>query len=416
MRLAGDSWTTMTNCAFVGNARFCQSGGWQTVDAAAALVAGNRTTLNDCLFEGNVTIDKFAGSYVRSAAVLCLPYCGALRSSMEVLRGLVFRDNASYSSTSRPFPIVAPGIDNYKLNEFVMCGNLVKADSPKPLRAALVDAAGGDSGYQFTLMNSTAYSNTISVAAGSGTNVLFAAPVLACARGQFVNCTFYDNTTSMTAPEGVAVHASRAILGAKLPGSAADKPHNVTCFNCVFAGSTPLPDIVDAGDPNGQVCSFVANSVLWASGEAASTPRIAVATRGAADAGNAVEVGNCDVKGLSLLGAGVTLLDRVSEINPRLCTLDYLDNGDPVPTMRCRGRKADFRKSYDIKHWDYYTQDVYCYFQGGTTSGGLTRDGRGVSAKATYICDAVGKDRPAGAFTLGARQDLAGLGLTIEVK
>ena len=416
MRLAGDSWTTMTNCAFVGNARFCQSGGWQTADAAAALVAGNRTTLNDCLFEGNVTIDKFAGGYVRSAAVLCLPYCGALRSSMEVLRGLVFRDNASYSSASRPFPLVAPGIDNYKLNEFVMCGNLVKADSPKPLRAALIDAEGSNSEFQFTLMNSTVYSNTISIAAGSETNVIFAAPVLACARGQFVNCTFYDNTTSMTAPEGVAVHASRAILGAKLPGSDADKPHNVTCFNCVFAGSTPLPDIVDAGDRNDSSASFVANSIVWATGDAASTPRIAVEAPDESGTGNAIEVGNCIIKSISLLGGGITLVDTVTETAPGLGRLGLLDGADPVPVMQCRARKADLRHSYDVRHWDYYTYDVYPYYPGGSTTGGKTRDGRALNWNAaTYIGDALGEARPAGAFTLGAVQDVAGLGFTMTV-
>ena len=416
IRISNNAWTTMTNCVFIGNARTCRSGGWQGADASAAVVAGDRTELHDCLFEDNVVINMFDG-YVRAAAVLSLPYCGALRSSMEVLRGLVFRGNASYASKKAPFPLVELGIDNYKLNECVFEGNLVTAESDDPLAARLVDSGTfGGSWRKFTVMNSTFCSNTISVAAGSGTNVLFAAPVLARGLGQLVNCTFLDNTTIATAPEGVDVFAARGVIGAKLPGSDPAKQWCASCFNCVFAGSTPLPDVLDAGVENGQVCSFVANSVLWATGEAANTPRIAVATSGAAGAGNAVEVGNCDVKGLSLLGAGVTLIDRVAEINPRLCTLDYLDDGDPVPTMRCRGRKADFRKSYDIKHWDYYTQDVYCYFQGGSTTGGLTRDGRGVAARAIYIGDAVGRDRPAGAFTLGARQDLDGLGLTIEVK
>ena len=416
MRIANDSWTTLTNCAFIGNSRTCRAGGWQANDTAAALTAGNHTAVHDCLFEGNVFVNLYNG-YVRIGAVLSLPECGTLRSSEELLRGLVIRGNASYSSAKAPVPLIELGIDNDKLNEFIIHDNLVKAESPDPLVVRLSDAGGISSWRKFTIMNSTIYSNTISVAAGSGTNVLFAAPVLARGLGQLVNCTFYDNVTTVTAPEGVDVYAARGVIGTKLPGADLSKQWGASCFNCVFAGATPLPDVLDAGAENGQVCSFVANSILWATGEAASTPRVAVSAPHGADAGNAVEVGNCIVKGLSLLGPRVTLLGTVTESKPGLGALGFLDGDDPVPVMQCRARKADLRHSYDIKHWDYYTQDVYCYFQGGSTTGGLTRDGRGVAARATYIGDALGKARPAGAFTLGAVQDVAGgYGFMMKVK
>ena len=214
----------------------------------------------------------------------------------------------------------------------------------------------------------------------------------------------YYPAATVRLTDGVSLYGGFAGLSDADPS----KQWGASCFNCVFAGSTPLPDVLDAGDENGQVCSFVANSILWATGEAASTPRVAVSAPHGADAGNAVEVGNCIVKGLSLLGPRVTLLGTVAESKPGLGALGFLDGDDPVPVMPCRARKADLRHSYDIKHWDYYTQDVYCYFQGGSTTGGLTRDGRGVAANATYIGDALGEARPAGAFTLGAVQDVAG--------
>ena len=400
--MSANASATLTNCTFYGNARYHKYA-YAIEESAAAIKAGDKLQLHDCLFERNVVI-KTWGEWSNASTVLALPYCGSLRANPDALRGLKFVANACWSGGTKyghPLPLVGFGIDRYRLNGWTIERNMIKSSAPNPKRCSLV---GGPNACTFTLENSSVFSNKLDVTADATSEEAFVAPVVSRGLSQFVNCTFFDNDVSETAPGTCATYASRAVLGSKHSEDTTDALRCVSCFNCTFSGSTPLPDVVDGGVDNSRTCSFVANSILWATGAAANTPRAVAYGNGT---GNAVELANCIVRSPELLAPRVWKSGPVSGEDPLLEPMRFVATGDRVPTMRCGALTPAMRQSFDVKEKTWNAIHVIAYFPGGSTTGGKSRDGNGTGGTSTFVRDALGNERPSGAFTLGAVQSAA---------
>ena len=393
---------TLSNCTFLGNARYHKYQFAET-ESAAALKVGNLIQMGDCHFERNIVL-RNRGEWQNASTVMSVPYCTGLQAKADALRGLKFVANACWaggSNIGHAFPLVGIGVGNCRFDGWTVARNMIKSSSPNPLRCSLI---GGATDYRFTLENSTVFSNRLEVVADETSEEVFVAPVVGRNLTQFVNCTFFDNEVSVTAPDTCAVYASRAVISVKQAGDDMGKRRCVSCFNCTFSGSTPLPDVVDGGVDYTNVCSFVANSILWATGAAANTPRVMAYGN---KESNTVELANCIVRSPKLLPERVLESGAVTGEDPLLEPLRYLSENDSVPVMRCGALTPMIRRSFDIKQkTSRYNLHILAYFPGGSMSGGKTRDGND-SGNTSCITDALGNVRPVGAFTLGAVQPVA---------
>lgn len=387
--------------------------------AVALKVGAALTKLIDTAFERTVELKN--GWYQQDhdcAAVLWLPYDGALRTDPDKLKNLRFVNNASYCGEGRPFPIVWLDQANIKLTGCLFQNNLCTSKSVNDGRTdsdvgSIINmpTAIHGSGYDadLVLLGSTVVSNKIVITPATGITAIYAAPVLTRGFGYVVNCTFSDNTVTLskTAPGGCLVSLSRALMSVKV---ATDKPRPmwIHAENCTFAGATALPDVVDAGETYERNRSFVGNSILWATGAGADVARVQGFGAGA---GNGVELGRCIVRRPDLLVGtpAVKVTDAIYGEDPLLEPLAYLNADDPVPVIRCGARPPALNASYDVRFWIRTTYSQYLYRYGYGIGSGTFRDrlDNEVKASDSLISDALGNARPAGGFTLGALQATA---------
>lgn len=395
-----------TNCTFRGNARVNNANKSMSNDDSAAAVKGFAAlTMNNCLFERNTLIKTFGDRHC-AAAVLALPSLSTI-IQQDKLVGLRFVGNVTWSGTDaenagQPSPLVSFGNATYKPSGWLFERNVgFSSGVADPSRIGLAF----DVDFDLCLSDSTFVSNTLYVTGLAADAKLAVAPVVSSKRAEFVNCTFLDNDVQVSQSEGATVRASRALLSYR----AADDADQcwVAAFNGTFAGETALPDILVAGFQDNDVvpnCSFAGNSILWASGAAASVPRAIAYGSGAADF---IELSRCIVRAPELLTQRVKTDETVVEEDPLLEPLAFLSASDFVPVLRCGAKTPQIRNSFDVRMSLFRDWPVLTYLSGGATSGGQTRCGNTPKPAADLVGDALGAARPSGSFTLGAVQSLA---------
>lgn len=345
---------SMSNCTFYGNVRqmhYPNDKYFGQEDGAAALFGQGYLKLRDCTFERNATLRTYVhqGKVSGSAAVLLLGGLKTLPSGEDNIANLKFVGNASFARYWAPMPLVNVSASGNTLKGCLFEGNVsLTKDEPSQTKYTDVNAATHaglvfDSTSDVTLEDSTIVSNRMYASlydkkTGYPYTRFDLAPVVARANVKLVGVTFLDNVVERDLPADCPSVASRAVLSLATSKSTAASVF-AELRNCLSTGADPLPDLVSSGTNGQSVASRAVNSIFWATGAAAESPRAEVGLSGCG-----VELERCIVRAPELLASGVWESGFVEEEDPLLEPIGFLQADDLVPVIRCGARPPALTK------------------------------------------------------------------------
>ena len=374
------STATLQSVRFVGNVRSSDGNS----SGAAAVTMNGSLALRGCLFARNY-LYKFRPNSPAEAVCIC-----ADDYSTFNVADSTFLHNSCYDTYgATPAPVVMPtGNKSTCISASTFASNVITCvSSAAEVKVAGIVSWSGTS-YGRIMAGCAIFDNKISVTASTATKVA-ATPVFGTISFDtcshiIVNSTFSDNTVDVSAPQAEAVEASRAVL------FSSDKGMSYV-FNSTFAGDEPLADI---RFQNGTGLKVI-NSVLWAEGDGSDVPRIVGAQ--AAD----ISVDCSIVCRSDLLGEHISLSETTG-MDPLLQPLETPTAGG-VPVVRIGAKLPGVRDTYDVASFSYYNDTPYAYRR---TPSSAWQHCYGNSGTKVLISDALGSERPAGSFTIGAVQAL----------